>query len=148
MTSIMGLANTNKGQAIDQPLIESGEILRLSNELVQPFYRDKSEQARAYIKEFFDPNLKYYIHRSEGAIFLWAWFDGLPISSRELYERLKARNVLVVPGSYFFFGQDDHETWKHSDECIRISFTMPEADIKEGIRIIGEEVAKAYAEGA
>jgi valine--pyruvate aminotransferase len=148
MTSIMGLANTNTGQAIAQPLIESGEILRLSNELVQPFYRDKSEQARAYIKEFFDPNLKYYIHRSEGAIFLWAWFDGLPISSRELYERLKARNVLVVPGSYFFFGQDDHETWKHSDECIRISFTMPEADIKEGIRIIGEEVAKAYAEGA
>lgn len=146
ITSIMGLANTNTGQAIAQPLIESGEILRLSNELVQPFYRDKSEQAQAWVKQYFDPTLNYYIHRSEGALFLWAWFDGLPISSRELYERLKARNVLIVPGSYFFFGQDDSD-WKHSDECIRINFTMPADDVEAGIRIIGEEVSKAYAEG-
>lgn len=146
MTSIMGLANTNTGQAIAQPLIESGEILRLSNELVQPFYRDKSEQAQAWVKQYFDPTLNYYIHRSEGALFLWAWFEGLPITSRELYERLKARDVLVVPGSYFFFGQDD-TNWKHRDECIRINFTMPEATVEAGIRIIAEEVSKAYAEG-
>jgi valine--pyruvate aminotransferase len=146
MTSIMGLANTNTGQAIAQPLIESGEILRLSNELVQPFYRGKSEQAQAWVKQYFDPKLNYHIHRSEGALFLWAWFEGLPITSRELYERLKARDVLVVPGSYFFFGQDDSD-WKHRDECIRINFTMPEDDVEAGIRIIGEEVSKAYAEG-
>ena len=145
MTSIMGLANTNTGQAIAQPLIESGEILRLSNELVQPFYRGKSEQAQAWVKQYFDPKLNYHIHRSEGALFLWAWFEGLPITSRELYERLKARDVLVVPGSYFFFGQDDSD-WKHRDECIRINFTMPEDDVKAGIRIIGEEVSKAYGE--
>ena len=146
MTSIMGLANTNTGQAIAQPLIENGEILRLSNELVQPFYHKKSEQAQAWVKQYFDPELNYHIHRSEGALFLWAWFEDLPITSRELYERLKARGVLVVPGSYFFFGQDDSD-WKHSDECIRINFTMPEDDVEVGIRIIGEEVAKAYGEG-
>ena len=145
MTSIMGLANTNTGQAIAQPLIESGEILSLSNDLVQPFYRKKSEQAQAWVKQHFDPALNYHIHRSEGALFLWAWFEGMPITSRELYERLKARGVLVVPGSYFFFGQDDSD-WKHRDECIRINFTMPAEDVEVGIRIIGEEVSKAYAE--
>ena len=145
MTSIMGLANTNTGQAIVQPLVESGEILRLSNEVVQPFYREKSLQAQAWVKQYFDPQLNYHIHRSEGALFLWAWFEGLPISSHELYERLKARHILIVPGSYFFFGQDDYD-WKHRDECIRINFTMPAGDVETGIRIIGEEVSKAYAE--
>ena len=145
MTSIMGLANTNTGQAIVQPLVESGEILRLSNEVVQPFYREKSLQAQAWVKQYFDPQLNYHIHRSEGALFLWAWFECLPISSHELYERLKARHVLIVPGSYFFFGQDDSD-WKHRDECIRINFTMPAEDVETGIRIIGEEVSKAYAE--
>ena len=145
MTSIMGLANTNTGQAIVQPLVESGEILRLSNEVVQPFYREKSLQAQAWVTQYFDPQLNYHIHRSEGALFLWAWFEGLPISSHELYERLKARHVLIVPGSYFFFGQDDSD-WKHRDECIRINFTMPAGDVETGIRIIGEEVSKAYAE--
>jgi valine--pyruvate aminotransferase len=73
------------------------------------------------------------------------WFEGLPISSRQLYERLKERRVLVVPGSYFFFGQDDSE-WAHRDECLRINFTMPEDVVGEGIRIIGEEVARVYRE--
>jgi valine--pyruvate aminotransferase len=146
ITSIMGLANTNTGQAIAQPLIENGEILRLSTELVQPFYLKKSEQAQAWVHQYFDPTLPYRIHRSEGALFLWAWFEGLPITSRELYERLKARDVLIVPGSYFFFGQVDRD-WKHCDECIRINFTMPKEDVEEGIRIIGEEVSKAYSEG-
>ena len=43
------------------------------------------------------------------------------------------------------FGQDDSD-WKHRDECIRINFTMPAEDVETGIRIIGEEVSKAYAE--
>ncbi len=147
MMSIIGLANTNIGQAITTPLIQSGEILRLSNEIVQPFYRQKSEQAQGFVREFFDPRLPYRIHRSEGAFFLWMWFEGLPITSRELYERLKSRDVLVVPGNYFFFGLEDDQ-WRHRDECIRVTFTMPEHAVRNGFRIIAEEVAKAYASSA
>ncbi len=146
MTSITGLANTNIGQAITTPLIESGEILRLSNEVVQPYYREKSRQAQAWIEEFFDDSLDYRIHRSEGAFFLWMWFEGLPITSRELYERLKRRDVLVVPGSFFFFGVDDAE-WRHRDECLRVTFTMSEDVVREGYRVIAEEVRAAYAQG-
>ncbi len=142
-TSIVGLSNTNAGQAIMQPLLESGEILRLSNEVMQPFYRSKSDQARSLVEEHFDPALPWRVHKREGALFLWLWFEDLPITSFELYQRLKARDVLVVPGNYFFYGLED-EHWSHRDECLRISFTMPEEVVREGLRVIGDEVRKAY----
>ncbi len=144
MTSIVGLANTNAGQAIMQPLLENGEILRLSDGVIQNFYRRRSEQARALVEEHFDAHLPWRVHKREGALFLWLWFEDLPISAGELYERLKARDVLVVAGNYFFYGLED-ERWTHQDECLRISFTMPEETVREGFRIIGEEVSKAYA---
>ncbi|TWU35113.1 Valine--pyruvate aminotransferase [Novipirellula artificiosorum] len=145
MMSIIGLANTNIGQAMVTPLIESGEILTLSRDVIQPYYRSKSQQAERWVEEFFDPKLPYRIHVSEGAFFLWMWFEGLPITSMELYQRLKQRDVLVVPGNYFFFGLDD-DPWRHRDECLRVTFTMPEQAVREGYRVIAEEVAKAYAE--
>ena len=145
MTSIVGLANTNVGQAIVQPLVESGEILRLSREVTKPFYEEKCERAREFVAEFFPDELDYYVHRSEGALFLWLWFPGLPITTKELYERLKARDVLVVPGEYFFFGLEDE--WGHRHECLRVTYTMPEEAVREGFRIIAEEVVAAYASG-
>ncbi|TWT83279.1 Valine--pyruvate aminotransferase [Planctomycetes bacterium CA13] len=145
MMSIIGLANANIGQALVAPLIENREVLRLSKEVVQPFYSEKSRQAQSWVREFFDDSLPYQIHRNEGAFFLWMWFKDLPITSFELYERLKQRDVLVVPGNYFFFGLDDSK-WRHRDECIRVTFTMPEETVRDGYRIIAEEVSKAYAE--
>ncbi|GAA5478467.1 valine--pyruvate aminotransferase [Haloferula helveola] len=145
MSSVVGLSNPNIGQVIARPLIESGEILKISNETVKPFYVEKSRMAREWVAESFGDSFEYYIHRSEGALFLWLWFPGLPISARELYERLKARGVLIVPGNYFFFGLED-ESWRHRQECLRMTFTMDEDAVKGGIRIIGEEVRKAWAE--
>lgn len=147
MTSIVGLANTNVGQAITRPLIESGEILRLSREVVRPFYLAKSQQARAWVDDYFDDSLPYRVHLSEGAFFLWMWFADLPITSRELYERLKQRDVLVVPGNYFFFGLDDQD-WRHRDECLRVSFSMPDEIVRDGIRVIAEEVSRVYQEAS
>jgi len=145
MMSIVGLANNNFGQALVTPLIESGEILRLSNEIVQPFYRQKSRLAQQWAHEFFEDSLPYFLHRSEGAFFLWMWFKDLPISAQELYQRLKKRKVLVVPGNYFFFGMQDSD-WKHTSECVRVTFTMPDDEVKTGYKIIAEEVARAYQE--
>jgi valine--pyruvate aminotransferase len=147
MSAIVGLANGNVGQAIVEPLVRSGEILELSNEVVRPYYIEKSQQARKWVDELFDPSLPYRVHLSEGALFLWLWFEDLPISSQELYERLKARGVLIVSGHYFFFGLDDSESWQHRHECIRMTFTMDERTVKDGIKIIAEEVRAAYLEG-
>ncbi len=145
MSAIVGLANGNVGQAIMQPLVESGEILKLSNDVVRPYYVEKSKQARAWVDECFDASLPYRVHLSEGALFLWLWFEDLPITTRELYERLKGRGVLIVSGHYFFFGLGDTD-WQHKNECIRMTFTMDERIVREGIQIIAEEVAAAYGE--
>jgi len=143
MNAIIGLANGNVGQAIALPLIQNREILRLSEDVVKPFYHTKSLQAQKWVREEFGTKIPYRMHLSEGALFLWMWFEGMPISSKELYERLKKRNVLVISGHYFFFGLVD-ET-QHENECIRVTYTMPDHVVHEGIKIIAEEVAQAYS---
>ena len=145
MSAVVGLANPNIGQAIALPMIESGEILKLANETVKPFYIEKSRLARECVMKSFGSDFEYYVHRSEGALFLWLWFPGLPITSRELYERLKKREVLIISGHYFFFGLED-ESWQHRHECLRMTFTMEERIVRRGIQIIGEEVRRAHQE--
>lgn len=146
MSAIVGLANGNVGQALVEPLVRSGEILRMSEEVICPFYSKKSRQARQWVNEVFDASLPYRVHLSEGALFLWMWFEDLPISSAKLYENIKQRDVLIVSGHYFFFGLDtgDEQMAKHRDECIRVTFTMEEDAVYEGLKVIAEEVAKAY----
>ena len=143
MMAVTGLANGNFGQAIAGPLMASGEIVRLSREIIRPFYLRKRDAALEAIAEFFPVDAPYALHESEGALFLWLWLDGAKKTSRELYEILKKRGVLVVPGDYFFFGLPD-EAWRHRRECLRISFAMSDADVRAGLKIIGEEVAQAF----
>jgi valine--pyruvate aminotransferase len=145
MSAIVGLANPSIGQQILLPLLESGQILRLSNEVVRPFYQEKCRLARSAALAAFGDDFDWYMHRSEGALFLWLWFPGLPIPVHELYERLKQRGVLVVSGDYFFFG-DDRPDWPHRHECIRVTYSMDEAVVRDGLRIIAEEVRRCWAE--
>ncbi len=82
MSAIAGLANPSIGQQITLPLIESGEIFRLSREVIRPFYEGKCRLAREAAHEAFGEDIEWLMHRSEGALFLWLWFPGLPISSQ------------------------------------------------------------------
>ena len=141
MSAIVGLANPSIGQQIIVPLLESGEILHLSRDVVKPFYEEKCHLARQAALAAFGDDFEWYMHRSEGALFLWLWFPGLPIPVRELYERLKQRGVVVVAGDYFFFG-DDRPDWPHRHECIRVTYSMDEAVVRDGLRIIAEEVRR------
>lgn len=143
MTAIVGLANNNIGQALARPMIESGEIKRLAEEVVRPYYKDRSERAREMAAKHLPADVPWRIHESEGAFFLWFWFEGLPIGCRELYRRLKDAGMIVVPGEYFFFGLDTSD-WKHARECIRVSFTQPEEIVDDGFRILGEVIRDVY----
>ena len=71
------------------------------------------------------------------------WLRGLRIPTRELYERLKARKVLTVPGEYFFFGLTTAEDWPHRRQCLRLNFSQSAEAVREGLNIIAEEAAKA-----
>ena len=142
LTAIVGLANGTVGQQIVLPWIESGKILELGPKIIRPFYEEKSRLAGAWAREFFDgAGVDWAMHANEGAFFHWLWLKNLRITTRELYERLKARKVLTVPGEYFFFGLPDD--WPHRHECLRLNFSRDAETVREGYRIIAEEVAKA-----
>ncbi|MCC9600882.1 valine--pyruvate transaminase [Stieleria sp. JC731] len=143
MNAISALANNNLGQAITLPLFENDQLATVSREVIRPYYRQRSEDARQWLCESIDPSIPFRIHRCEGAFFLWLWLPGLPITSAELYERLKRRNVLVISGHHFFFGLDDPD-WTHRNECLRISYTTDPEILRRGLKILGEEINSLY----
>lgn len=142
LTAVTGLANGNVGQQLVLPWIESGSILELGPKILRPFYERKSREAAVWSREFFDASgVDWSMHVCEGAFFHWLRLRGLGVSSRELYQRLKARKVLTVPGEYFFFGLD--EEWSHRHECLRLNISQPAEVVREGLRIIADEAARA-----
>lgn len=143
INAIMNLSTGSFGPMLAQDLVDTGKILTISNQHVKPFYQRKAEQTVELFKHAMG-DLPYFIHKPEGAMFLWLWFKDLPISSLELYDRLKDKGVLVVSGHYFFPGIPDE--WQHRQECIRVTYSQDENVVKEGVQIIAEEVQKIYEE--
>lgn len=141
LNAIIGLAPTSVGANLALDMVKTGQIIDLSTDVVRPFYENKMKKAVEWCAQSFGET-PYYIHKPEGAFFLWLWFKDLPISSQELYERLKSRGVVVVPGHYFFPGLN--EEWRHKEECIRVSYAQKEEVVQKGISIIGEEVKRCY----
>ncbi len=144
MTAVVGLANNNLGQALARPLLESGRIRRLAEEVVRPYYRHRAELALELAHRHLPSDMPWRIHESEGAFFLWLWLPELKVGCRELYRRLKEAGVLVVPGRAFFYGLET-EGWDHAGQCIRISFTQPEEIVADGFRILGEVLGRMSA---
>ena len=142
INAIMNLAVGSLGPNLIHALLKDSAISKICNEHIQPFYRQKSNDACAYLGEQLKDIKQHHIHANEGAFFLWLWLKNLPITSVQLYERLKQRNIVVVTGDYFFAGATKE---KHHSECLRISFAQPKAIVKKGIEIIADEVKKAYA---
>ncbi|MDH3347438.1 MAG: valine--pyruvate transaminase [Desulfobulbaceae bacterium] len=139
LNGILNLAPGSIGATLALELVGNGDIIKISREIVQPYYKRRMKQALGWLREELQ-GLPYRVHKPEGALFLWLWFTGLKISSRELYARLKKRKVLVIAGEYFFPGLE--EEWSHCHECIRITYSQDEAAVRKGIRIIAEEVKK------
>jgi valine--pyruvate aminotransferase len=143
MNSVLSLAVPSVGAVLLNELVTSGRILEISQNIIQPYYQRKVNAALEWVHEYF-AGTDYRVHRPEGALFLWLWFPDLPISSDELYRRLKARDVLVLSGHHFFPGLE--EEWQHRDECIRVTYSQDSESVRKGISIIAEEVRRAFAE--
>ncbi|MGF1701896.1 valine--pyruvate transaminase [Photobacterium makurazakiensis] len=142
MNGVLSLAPGSVGPAIAYKMIEQHDLMRLSEDVIKPFYLRKSKYAVELLQQAI-PDQRFRIHKPEGAMFLWLWFKDLPISTMELYRRLKARGVLIVPGEYFFIGLEDD--WQHGHECLRMNYVQEDAVMQRGIAMIAEEVEKAYS---
>jgi valine--pyruvate aminotransferase len=136
------LAPGATGAVIVEPLLRNGRLVQLCDQVIRPHYARRRDEAIEWLRESCD-GLPLQIHQPEGAFFLWLWFPGLPISSAELYRRLKARGVLVLSGHYFFPGLDAAS--QHTHECLRVNYSQPPENVRAGIAIIAEEVRRAYA---
>ncbi|HEY5645561.1 MAG TPA: valine--pyruvate transaminase [Pseudomonadales bacterium] len=141
MNAILNLATGSFGPALVTDMVSSGEVLQISRNLIRPYYRSRAEQAVEWLHTEL-AGYPFYVHKPEGAIFLWLWFPELPISSQDLYRRLKRRGVLVIAGEHFFPGLEGE--WRHQHECIRVTYSQDEDSVRSGIRAIAEEVKAAY----
>ena len=144
VNAVVGLANGNVGQALVRPLLQSGELEKLCQAHIRPFYENHSKQAALWWTEALGESVPWMRHEAEGSMFHWLRFPGLPGGSRALYQRLKARGVLVIPGEAFFFGLD--QAAAEQSECIRVHTAMNPEKVKRGITIIAEVVQEMYAE--
>lgn len=142
INGVMHLAPGGIGARLALDLVRSGEIMEMSRDIVQPFYRSKVMDTLETCRQEL-AGIPCRIHKPEGAIFLWLWFQGLPCTSAQLYDRLKARGTLVIPGHHFFPGLE-HEYWQHKHECIRVTYAQDNETVRKGIKVIAEEVRRLY----
>lgn len=136
--TVISLANGNLGPMLMSKLIETQRLDQLCKQVVIPFYEAKRKFTLETIDALF-VNINYRVHESDGAFFLWLWFPELAISSAELYQRLKEKDVLVMDGEHFFFDHVEH--WDHAQQCIRLSYCADDDVIYQALQIIANELA-------
>ena len=66
------------------------------------------------------------------------------MSTKELYERLKKKGVLVVSGHYFFPGLE--ENWPHKNECVRVTYAQDDEVVEKGLSMIVSEIREIHSQ--
>jgi len=141
MTAITSLAPAGTGAEIVNQLILEQALLPLCNDVIRPFYRARSQLAVELLREAID-DPRLHIHKPEGSMFLWLWFEDLSITTSDLYQRLKRNGLLVVPGKYFFPGQAD--AGDHAESCIRMNYVQSEEQLSTGIEILADTLKACW----
>ena len=144
LNAIHHLAIGSTGPALVNSLVKSGEILELSQTIIKPYYHQRMTQAVDWVKLYLE-DIPVLMHKPEGALFLWLWFQDLPITSLDLYRRLKAKGIFVIAGEHFFPGLESDD-WQHKHECIRVSYAGNPETVEKGIQMIADELKQIYPE--
>ena len=129
----MILAPNSVGPTLMTRMIKDKELLKLCRNVIEPFYRDKAKTAIRLFDEVF-ADMPVYLHKLEGAFFMWLWFKDSKIRSETLYQHLKEKDVYIIPGHNFFINIDDN--WPHKHQCIRINYAKDEATLRKGLEAI------------
>ena len=133
MSGIMVLAPSSVGPSLLTRMIKDQELLRLCHDVIKPYYEEKATTAVSLFNTIF-ADTDVYLHKIEGAFFMWLWFPNLTITSKQLYKDLKSEGVYIIPGHDFFIGLDGH--WDHQHQCIRINYAKDEETLKKGLEAI------------
>jgi len=141
MTAITSLAPAGLGAEIVRQLIVEQALQPLCDDIIRPFYLRRSELAVRLLREAID-DPRLHIHKPEGSMFLWLWFEDLGVTTTELYQRLKRNGLLVVPGKYFFPGQKTVSA--HAESCVRMNYVQSEEELEKGIGILARELRACW----
>ena len=143
LNAIAALASGSVGQALAGDLIRTGKLIEIAHTVVRPFYEKKSVQTQKWIHTYFKGG-NYYVHKSEGSIFLWLLMEDLAVPAKEFYQLLKKRGVFVMPGEFFFFGNQADSTLPpveehpHYSKCLRLNYAGSAEEVERGIKTIAE----------
>lgn len=143
--TILNLASGNLGPMLTLSLLKSGELQDIGERLLAPWYQRKAAQAEALLQDALK-DVPCRFHVVEGSFFLWLWFPELPVSTAELYRRLREAGVLVIPGDSSFPGIPGD--WPHSRQCIRVSYAVSEAVLERAAVIMGRVLGEIHAGGS
>ncbi len=144
--TVASLCPNDLGAALVEPYLLDGTLDDLCSRVIRPYYEGRARFMASLLERYLPDDLPWRIHRSEGAMFLWLWVEGLPITVQQLYERCRDRGCYVNPGHHFFFALPPEDAgWKHQYECVRLSFTRTDEELDRGIRILADEIKRAFA---
>ncbi len=138
----INLSSPSVGQYLAADLLRDDSLDFIRDKYLIPHYKERANFAWKLLHSTLPDNIQWRVHSYNGSYFFWLWCEGIKISSGELYERLKARGVIIVSGEYFFAGQDVTK-WDHSAKCIRINFARPDHELEAGFTILAQELQKA-----
>ncbi len=141
LSGIITLAPNSVGAALMTRMIQDQEITHLTDHIIRPFYQQQLAIAIDLFHEILG-DLPILMHKPEGAFFIWLWLQDLPISTQELYQRLKKKHVFVIPGEEFFIDIDP--SWDHTRQCLRINYGQPENQLRAGFKLLAQELYSLY----
>jgi valine--pyruvate aminotransferase len=128
------------GQMMAEKALNNMALLNLCEHQLQPLYRSKFDLAMSCMNAFFE-QVQWQVHEYDGGMFLWVKFNHIGLSDCEIYKQAKKEQLIVIPGSMFFFGLiDAHNKLNNSSACIRISLAVENDALQGGLRTLSKIV--------
>ncbi len=150
INAVVSLSCGSIGQALTLPMIRDGSIFSLAKNTIAPYYQKKSQLMQAFLdRELNAHRIDYRLHLSEGAFFLWIFLPGFPVDAHQIYQRLKSLGMIVVPGSYFFYGlEGQNKSWlrEHGSRCLRLSFARGTEELQEAAHLLASTLSTILVE--
>jgi valine--pyruvate aminotransferase len=120
--------------------LRSGELDVMTSSVIAPFYARRRALAERLLAKHMPSDVAWRSHAAEGGMFAWVWIDEDWFDDLELYRLLKRHHVFVAPGRSFFTNLPPRGA--HSTRCFRITLTVDEGVLTEGVSRIAAAVAE------
>jgi valine--pyruvate aminotransferase len=118
--------------------LETGCLDELAASVIKPYYLARRCAAEKFLSECLPDSVDWHLHKSRGGMFCWLWVNEPWFDDNRLYQLLKCREVVIVPGRHFF--PDQLCLGQHGTQCFRLSVTPEEPVVREGIQRIAEAI--------